>query len=56
VKVFLSQSGERNAAVALALKEWLPSVINAIDPFISVLDMDKGANWALKIAGELRLP
>ena len=54
MKVFLSHSGSRSAAVALALRDWLPNVINAIDPWISVLDVEKGANWAASIAGELQ--
>ncbi len=52
MKVFISWSGSVSKQVAQALKDWLPSVINSIDPFIS-LEIDKGTRWAAEIAGEL---
>lgn len=44
MKVFLSWSGERSRLVATALHEWLPQVINAVEPFISS-NIDAGARW-----------
>ena len=53
MKVFISWSGEVSRKVALALREWLPSVLNAIDPFMSQEDIHKGMRWNLELAEEL---
>ena len=47
MKVFLCWSGTRSKGIANALHEWLPRVIQALDPWISV-DIDKGARWGVK--------
>jgi hypothetical protein len=52
VKVFLSWSGERSRLVATVLRDWLPYVINDVEPFISS-DIDAGARWQSEIAVEL---
>jgi hypothetical protein len=53
MKVFISWSGERSKTIALALREWLPEVIQALTPWMSDEDIDKGTRWSPKIAGEL---
>jgi hypothetical protein len=53
VKVFISWSGEPSHAVALAIRDWLPSVIQNIKPYVSSEDIDKGAPWFTEIAQEL---
>lgn len=53
MKVFISWSGERSKQMANALREWLPNVIQAIQPWMSDSDIDKGARWSSDIASEL---
>lgn len=51
--VFISWSGERSRAAAEALRGWLPKIINAIKPWLSSADIDKGARWSTDIASRL---
>lgn len=53
MKVFLSWSGELSHKVALALRDWLPSVIQDVVPYVSSEDIDKGTRWSSDISGEL---
>lgn len=53
MKVFLSWSGEVSHKVAIILREWLPNVLQAVDPYVSSEDIDKGARWSTDIANEL---
>ncbi len=45
MKVFVSWSGAASHAVAKALKDWLPNVIQAVDVFLSSEDIAKGSQW-----------
>jgi len=53
MKVFLSWSGTKSHAVAKALHEWLPCVIGACEPYVSSLDIEKGARWSPELARQL---
>jgi hypothetical protein len=53
MKVFISWSGERSQALAVALREWLPLVLHYIEPWVSQSDIEAGERWALEVAKEL---
>ncbi|MGA8271854.1 MAG: toll/interleukin-1 receptor domain-containing protein [Candidatus Sulfotelmatobacter sp.] len=53
MKIFVSWSGPRSAAVAEALKEYLPMINNAFDPWLSSEDIPKGSRSTAEIADAL---
>jgi hypothetical protein len=53
MKIFVSWSGPRSAAVAEALKEYLPVINNAFDLWLSSDDIEKGSRSTLEIAKAL---
>ena len=51
--MFISWSKPKSHEVALILRDWLPSVIQSREPFVSSEEIDKGARWGAEIAEEL---
>jgi hypothetical protein len=54
MKVFISWSGSRSQAMADALRDWLPSVIQAVEPWTSSSDIDAGTRWTPALAEQLQ--
>ena len=53
MKVFISWSGLRSRAVALGLRQWLPDVIQNVEPFMSENDISAGVRWGADLTREL---
>ncbi len=53
MKVFLSWHGQISHSIALALHDWLPQIIQNIEPWVSSEDIAKGSRWSPAIAKEL---
>lgn len=54
LKVFISWSGERSRAVALAIRSWLPLLFDNVAPWMSEADISAGQRGLAKIEEELR--
>lgn len=54
MKVFISWSGDRSQALAVALKDWLPLVLHYLEPWISTADIKSGDRWSAEIAKGLQ--
>lgn len=53
VKLFISWSGERSRAVAVALRDWLPLILHYVQPWVSATDIDAGQRWATEVGQQL---
>lgn len=53
MKIFISWSGERSKAVAIALKTWLPFIFQDLEPWLSDHDIYAGARWNYELDHEL---
>src|SRR5438309_2275444 len=53
MKVFISWSGERSHALAMALRDWLPLVLHYVEPWLSEADVAAGDRLAQAVAKEL---
>lgn len=54
MKVFLSWSGQKSQDVASLLDNWLRCVIQAVRPWISTRDIDRGSIWFGEINNQLK--
>ena len=53
MKVFISWSGERSKLLAEALRDMLPHLINAVEPWLSASAIEAGSRWGSDIARKL---
>lgn len=53
IKLFISWSGGRSQSVALALRNWVPDVIQGVKPWVSTEDVKPGKRWNREIAKQL---
>ena len=54
MRVFISWSGERSKEVGELLDDWLQCVLQAINPWMSSKDIDRGAIWFSEINDQLK--
>ncbi|EPW8573835.1 TIR domain-containing protein [Morganella morganii] len=53
MNIFISWSGESSKKIAITLKDWIPNVIQCVEPYVSSEDIDKGARWHMDISKQL---
>ncbi|MFS0711666.1 toll/interleukin-1 receptor domain-containing protein [Brevundimonas phoenicis] len=54
MKIFISWSGQRSQAMAVALRDWLPLVLHYAEPWLSTADIKSGDRWGNEIAKGLQ--
>jgi hypothetical protein len=54
VKIFISWSGDRSRAIAEELRDWLPTIVQSLEPFISTQDVPAGARGLNVLASQLQ--
>ena len=54
MKIFISWSGTRSKELATALKDWLPTVLQYVQPWMSSSDINSGDRWSNEIAKQLQ--
>jgi len=54
LKVFLSWSGDLSQTIAQALHEWLPFVLQAVEPWMSSADIEVGTRWSSELMLQLQ--
>ena len=55
MNIFISWSGERAKAAAIALSDWLPSCLQSVTSFVSPRDIQSGDRWAQVLSKQLEI-
>jgi hypothetical protein len=53
MKVFITWSGNTSKAVAQALRDFIPTVLQSVEAFMSATDIEKGTRWEGEISRNL---
>lgn len=53
MQIFISWSGSDSRKVAELLRDWLPHIIQEMEPYVSSQDIEKGERWAENIGDSL---
>lgn len=53
MKIFISWSGQQSAAVASALKNWLPFIFQSVNVWMSGQDIQAGTKWGVELGKAL---
>lgn len=53
MKVYISWSGDKSRAVARALREFIPTVLQAVETFSSTDDIEPGTRWSSELQSTL---
>jgi hypothetical protein len=53
MKIFISWSGSTSQQIAQELRDFLPLILQGVEPFITSVDIEKGARWQGEIATQL---
>lgn len=53
MKAFISWSGSQSKELGEAIRDWIPLVLQAVTPYFTPSDIEKGTRWSNDIAKEL---
>jgi hypothetical protein len=53
MKIFLSWSGNQSRNLAVALRDWLPDILQFVEPWMSDTDIGAGQRWSTEIGRAL---
>jgi hypothetical protein len=53
MKIFLSWSGDQSREIANALYDWIPNILNNVEPWMSKFDIRAGKQWLAALSKEL---
>ena len=53
MKIFISWSGELSRQLGSIIREWLPNVLQAVKPYFTPSDIEKGSKWESEISQQL---